>query len=113
MNVPQATRTYQSTYPQHVEWQYAVYRDYVAWRPFKLQVEQGLGQILWEMHSWEDPSWNKTNQDRIIKRGGGSEEKREVAFLEYLYTACVTTTVSPSAFMETSLCTFYVVSLLF
>lgn len=54
----------------------------------------------------------KTNQDRIIKREGGSEEKREVAFLEYLYTACVTTTVSPSAFMETSLCTLYVVSLL-
>lgn len=28
-----------------------------------------------------------------------------MAFLEYLYTACVTIIVSPSAFIETSLCT--------
>lgn len=28
-----------------------------------------------------------------------------MAFLEYLYTACVTTIVCHSAFMETSLCT--------
>lgn len=33
-----------------------------------------------------------------------------MAFLEYLYAACVTTIVSPSAFIETSLCTLYVVS---
>lgn len=33
-----------------------------------------------------------------------------MAFFEYLYTACVTTIVSPSAFIKTSLCTLYVVS---
>lgn len=36
-----------------------------------------------------------------------------MAFLEYMHTACVTATVSPSAFIETSLCTLHAVSPLF
>lgn len=69
------------------------------------------------MHPQEDPSSEtveskrkKKNKKREKQEGRGNAEKREVAFFEYLYTACVTTIVSPSAFIETSLCTLYVVS---
>ena len=41
----------------------------------KLHVEQGLGQILWEMLSHKDPSW-KNYLDKIMKEINNKEGKK-------------------------------------